>query len=96
MYGQGELAFGGDFRRECSACVHCGGDVPRQQLLDVVDRMLGDALQDVSQIGFRIKTVEFGRADEGGDRRRPRPAAIEPANSKQQPLQRRPSVNSYR
>lgn len=38
--------------------------------------MLGDALQDVSQIGFRIKTVELGRADEAVDRPLPRPAAI--------------------
>jgi hypothetical protein len=48
----------GEFRRE----------VPGQEFLDAVDRMIGDAGQHVSEIGFGIETVEFGAADQGVDR----------------------------
>jgi hypothetical protein len=33
------------------------GDVPWQQFLDAVDRVLGDVLQDVVQIRFGVETV---------------------------------------
>ena len=39
-------------------------DVPRQEFFDAVDRMVGDACEDVRQIGFRIDSVQFGRADQ--------------------------------
>ena len=32
--------------------------------MDSVDRMIGDALQDVAQIEFRIETVKLGRAEQ--------------------------------
>ena len=35
-------------------------EVPRQPFLDEVDRMVGDEGQHVSEIGFRIETVEVG------------------------------------
>jgi hypothetical protein len=41
------------------------GDVPRQQFVDAVDWMLGDALEDMPQIQVRVNVVE---------------AASEPAN----------------
>jgi hypothetical protein len=36
-------------------------EVPGQQLVDSVDRMFGDADQDLAKIGFWIKTVQFAR-----------------------------------
>jgi hypothetical protein len=43
-------------------------DVPGQELLDAVDRMVGDAGQHIAEIGFGIETVEFGSADQAVDR----------------------------
>ena len=31
--------------------------IPRQQLLDAVDRVVGNALQNVTQVGFRVESV---------------------------------------
>src|SRR5581483_8377130 len=42
---------------------------PRQQLLDAIDRMLGNAREQRAQIGLGIEPVEFGRADQTIDRR---------------------------
>jgi len=42
----------------------CGIDIPRQQVFDPVDGMVGDAGHHFPQIGFGIQTVEFGRADQ--------------------------------
>lgn len=39
-------------------------DDPWQQLVDAIDRMLGDASDDVAQVGLGIKAVQFGSADE--------------------------------
>jgi len=36
------------------------GEVPGQQLGDAVDRVIGNPLQDLAQIEFRIKSVELG------------------------------------
>ena len=41
--------------------------VPGQEFVDAVDRMIGDALQDMSQIEFRIKAVELRGAEQGVD-----------------------------
>jgi len=35
-------------------------EIPGQQFFDPVDRMFGDADQDLAEIGFRVKTVQFG------------------------------------
>jgi hypothetical protein len=40
------------------------GQIPRQELVNTVHRMICDTLQDVSQIEFRIKIVELGRAEQ--------------------------------
>src|SRR5260370_10840328 len=34
-------------------------NIPRQELFDSVDGMVGNASEDVRQIGFRIDTVQF-------------------------------------
>ena len=31
--------------------------------MDTVDRMVGDALQDMAHVEFRIEIVEFGRTE---------------------------------
>ena len=36
------------------------GKIPGKQFVDSVDRMLGNANQDLTKIGFRVKTVHFG------------------------------------
>jgi hypothetical protein len=42
---------------------------PREQFFDLVDRMVGDAGEDVAKIGFRVETVELCSFDERQDRR---------------------------
>ena len=44
--------------------------VPGQEFVDAVDRMIGDALQDMAQIEFRIKSVKLGSTEQCIDRRR--------------------------
>ena len=39
-------------------------EVPGEQLLDPIDRMLGDALEDVTQISLWIQADELSGADE--------------------------------
>jgi hypothetical protein len=33
--------------------------IPRQQLIDAVDRMIRDALEDVMEITLRVDVIEF-------------------------------------
>ena len=33
---------------------------PRKQFVDPVDRVVGDAREDVAQVSFRIETIELG------------------------------------
>lgn len=42
----------------------CALPSPRQQLADAVDLVVGDAGEDVAQIGFGIHVVELGGLDE--------------------------------
>jgi hypothetical protein len=37
---------------------------PRQELVNTVQRTIGDALQDLSQIKLRIQILELGRAEQ--------------------------------
>jgi hypothetical protein len=53
-----------------------GIEIPRQQFVDAVDGMVGDAGQHLAQIGFGIETVEFRRTNQAVDRRRPLSARI--------------------
>ena len=43
-------------------------DVPGQQLYDAVNGMIGDALDDMPQIGFGIEAVRLGSFDQAVDR----------------------------
>jgi hypothetical protein len=40
-----------------------------QKFLDSVDRVVGDALEDVAQIGFGVQSAEFCRTDPPADSR---------------------------
>jgi hypothetical protein len=40
--------------------------IPWQQLIEPLDRMLGDAVQNVGEPGLWIDVVHFGRDDEAG------------------------------
>jgi hypothetical protein len=51
-------------------------DVPRQQFVDPIDRVVGDALQHVGQIGLRVQVVELGRTHEAVNRSRSFSAGI--------------------
>jgi len=44
-----------------------GGEVPGEQFVDPVDRMVGDAGQDSAEIAFGIESIEFRRSDERVD-----------------------------
>jgi len=46
----------------------CGIEIPRQQVFDPVDGMVGDASHHFPQMGFGIQTVEFRRTDQAVDR----------------------------
>jgi hypothetical protein len=45
------------------------GDVPGKQVGDALDGMVGDAPEDVAQIGLGVEAVELGALDQGIDRR---------------------------
>ena len=36
------------------------GEVPGQQIGDLVDRVVGDAAEEIAQIGLGVETVELG------------------------------------
>jgi hypothetical protein len=55
---------------------HLRSDIPRQQFLDAVDRMVSDTLQDMMQLAFGIEVVEFGGAQDRVDRGSPLTAVI--------------------
>jgi hypothetical protein len=40
-----------------------GGEVPGEQFVDAVYRVLGDAGQDLAEIAFGIESIEFRRSD---------------------------------
>jgi hypothetical protein len=41
-----------------------GGQVPGQEFVDTVNRIIGDALRDMAQIEFGIDMVELGRTEQ--------------------------------
>jgi hypothetical protein len=43
-------------------------DSPGQQLRNAIDRMVSDAPNDATQVGFRIDAIEFGRTDQAVNR----------------------------
>jgi hypothetical protein len=54
------------------------GAVPRQQLCDAVDGVLGDTLEHVARLGFRIEAIQRGGRDQRGDGGRAPSHAEEP------------------
>ena len=40
------------------------GEVPGEQFVDPIDRMFGDAGQDLAEIAFGVQSIEFRRADQ--------------------------------
>ena len=51
-------------RNSCCQFICDGFPRPREQLVDSVDRVIGDARDDVAQIGFWVEPVELGSLDE--------------------------------
>jgi hypothetical protein len=43
-------------------------DIPGQQLLDAVDRVIGDLFEHAAEVEFRIKPVQFRRSQQRIDR----------------------------
>ncbi len=41
--------------------------MPRQELVNTIDGMIGDVSEDVAQPGFRIDAVQLGRPDQRVD-----------------------------
>src|ERR1700729_2219808 len=52
------------------------GQVPGQEFLDTVDRVIGDALQDMAKIEFGVEIVELSRAEQAVNGRRAFAAGI--------------------
>src|SRR5437879_2409489 len=52
-----------EHRPSCCQFIYDGFPCPRQQLIDPVDRMIGNAYEDVAQVGFRVEPVELGSFD---------------------------------
>src|SRR3982751_7034234 len=46
------------------------GDVPGQQVVNTINRIVRDAREHMAEVGLRINTVELGRADQTVDRSR--------------------------
>ena len=40
------------------------GKIPGEQLVDAIDRILGDLSQDCARIQFWIEAIQLGRADQ--------------------------------
>src|SRR5260370_35601867 len=55
-------------------------NVPGQQLCDAVDRVVGAALQYLSQVGLGIEAVQFGRPGEAMEGRGACPTAVGPVD----------------
>jgi hypothetical protein len=43
------------------------GEIPGQQFVDPVDRVVGDELEDASQVGLGVEAAELGGSSEGVD-----------------------------
>ena len=43
------------------------GNDPRKQFIDAIDGMLGDASDDVAEVGLGIKAIQFGGTNESVD-----------------------------
>ena len=41
-----------------------GDEIPGQESLKLVDRMVGDAVEDMAQVEFRVESVELRRTEQ--------------------------------
>src|SRR3954451_12190931 len=53
-----------------------GFPVPRQEFVEALGWVIGQPLQNISQPGVRVDVIEFGRLDQGVDRRRTPPTRV--------------------
>jgi hypothetical protein len=65
---------------------HLPFDLPRQQLIDTIDRMLGDAADHLTQVGLGVEAVEFARADQAVDCRRTLASRVRARNEEILPI----------
>ena len=63
--GRPASSFSSCFRRRGMLCMR--RPVPRQELVDPIDRVIGDASENVAQLRLGIKAVELGGFDQGVD-----------------------------
>jgi hypothetical protein len=49
-------------RRHLRGLIQLADYIPRQQLLDAIDRIVGDALEYVMKIALRVDVIEFARS----------------------------------
>src|ERR1700730_5320623 len=63
--------------RECgSVGIVYGREVPGEEFVDPVDRVLGDAGQDLAELAFGIESIEFRRSDQRVDGGRSLPPGV--------------------
>ena len=55
-------------RRDFDLLGHGACEIPRKELVDLVDGMIGDACEHFPQVRFRIQPIELGRADQAVER----------------------------
>jgi hypothetical protein len=53
-----------------------GSQVPRQELLDAVDGVIGNALQHGAKVEFWVETVQLGRTEQTIERCGPFPTGV--------------------
>ncbi len=63
-------------RRNLRGLIQLIDHIPRQQFLDAIDRMIGDALEDVMKIPLRVDVIEFATFHETINDRRALTAAV--------------------
>ena len=72
----------------CCGCIGCCVDVPGQQLGHAADGVVGDAAEDLSQIGFGVEAIQFGGLDEAIDGGGPLTARVRSGEQPVLPAQR--------
>src|SRR5882672_9375429 len=71
-----DFSSGRQRRRNLRGLIQLIGHIPRQQLLDAIDRMIGDALEYVVQIALRVDVIKFATFHETINDRRTLTAGV--------------------
>ena len=74
--GFSPVGSGSQRRRDLHGLVQLRGNIPRQQFVNAIDRMIGNAFKHVVQVALRIDVIELTALDETVDNRRTLTAAI--------------------